>query len=202
MKKLVCFLKRSLLLENAPLVLFLGLCPLLGASSSLASGLGMGVCTLLVLVLSGFVISLAGRFIPESVRSVSYMVIIAFFAALLELLLRAFLPVVYESLGIYLPLVAVSGIAFARAESAEREGLGTAVVQGFSMGLGFLAVILVMSLIRELVGQGTFFGIRVIPEEYAVRLIASPFGALVILGLLLAIFRKLVACVREKEGEQ
>lgn len=202
MKKLACFLKHSVLFENAPLVLLLGLCPLLGASSSLISGIGMGVCTLLVLVLAGFVISIVGRFIPESVKSVSYMVIIAFFVALFELLVHALLPVVYESLGIYLPLVAVSGIAFARAESSEGEGVGTAVAQGVSMGLGFLVVILVMSLVRELVGQGTFFGLRVIPEEYAARLIASPFGALVILGFLLAIFRKLVVRVREREGEQ
>lgn len=202
MKKILGFIKRSLLTENPSLVLLLGLCTLLGTSASLISGFAMGICTLLVLVMSGVTISLVGMFFPAKVRDVLYMVVVAFFVALIEILLRAFLPEVHSSLGIYLPLISVSGIAFARAENSGEEKPGTAALNGLSMGVGFFAVSFVMSFVRELIGQGTFFGLRMIPEEYAVRLVASPFGAFVILGCMFAVFKKIADCFLEKEGEK
>ena len=202
MKKVLNFLKRSIVFENSVLVYLLGLCPILAATTSLVSGLGIGIAALIVLVLSGVVISLIGRFIPESIKAVSYMVIVSFFVAVSELLLKAFLPSLSEALGIYLPLLSVSGIAFARVERADKETVGAAALGGLSMGIGYLAVSLVLSFLRELLGNGTFFGIRVFPEEYGAISVSSPAGALILLGFLLAAFCKLVSYMKEKEGEQ
>ena len=202
MKKISNFLKCSMLTENPSLVFLLGLCTLLGTSASLVSGLGMGVSALLVLVMSGVTLSLVGKFFPEKVKNVLYMIVVAFYVTLIEILLRAFLPGIYSGIGIYLPLVTVSGIVFARAEEAGKEKVSTAAFNGLFVGVGYLAVIFVMSFIRELMGQGTLFGFRIIPEEYAVRLMASPFGAFVVLGCLFAILQKITNRFSDKEGEK
>lgn len=202
MKKILAFLKNSVLLENASLLFMLGLCPLLAVSTSIIDGLIMGLCVIVALVLSSIAISLTARFIPDSIRVIIYMVIIATFVAAEELLLRAFLPEVAENLGIYLPLITVSGIVLARSEKAAAEGVGESVLNALSAGLGFFAAMFVMSFIRELIGNGTLFGLRIIPEQYCMRLLVSPAGAFITFGLLLAVFNVAVSRIRVKEGEK
>ncbi len=202
MKRIVAFLKNSVLLENTSLLLMLGLCPLLAVSTSIIDGLIMGLCVTAALVLSSVTISLLARFIPKGIRVIAYMIIIATFVAAEELLLRAFLPGIAESIGMYLPLITVSGIVFARSERAAEEGVGTSALNAFSAGLGFFVVMFVMSFVREFIGNGTLFGLRIIPEQYCMRLIISPAGAFIIFGLLLAVFNMAVSRIREKEGEE
>jgi len=199
MKKLLGYIKQSVVDKNSALVLLLGLCPLLMMSSSLLTGLVSGAAAMLVLVLSGVVISLLGRVIPNGIKDVSYMVITAFFVAICELLLFAFLPSLRTALGIYLPLITVSGLAFAAAERADNATVGAAALGGLSLGLGYFAVIFIMSFIRELFGNGTLFGFRIIPEEYAIRLITTPFGALFLFGIFVAVFR--AVALRSEKGE-
>ncbi len=202
MKRIVTFLKNSVLLENTSLLLMLGLCPLLAVSTAVIDGLIMGLCVIVALVLSSVTISLIARFIPKSIRVIAYMVIIATFVAAEELLIRAFLPGIAENLGIYLPLITVSGIVFAQSERATEEGVGASALNALSAGLGFFATMFVMSFVRELIGNGTLCGLRIIPEQYCMRLIISPPGAFITFGLLLAVFNMAVSRIREKEGEE
>lgn len=199
MKKILDFLRESVIEKSSPLVYLLGLCLVLGTSASLITGTAMGIAVILVLVLSSFVISLLARFIPDSIRPIAYMVTVAFFVAVIEILLRVFAAPLRSALGIYLPLIAASGIAFASVQTSEREGCGRAVLSALGSGLSFLAVIFIMSLVREFFGQGTFFGLRILPEEYAMRALASPFGAFILLGLLVAGVRVLIK-KEKKEG--
>ena len=202
MKSFRSFLKKSILNENSAFVLLLGLCPLLACSTSCVAGCFLGISALFVLVLTGVVVSLVGRFIPERVKTVSYMVLAAGFVTVVELLLNAFLPSVYEAIGIYLPLVVVSGMCFERIECAEGETVKNAALGGLSMGLGYLAASFVLSFIRELFGRGTLFGFRIFPEEYSIRVLTSPAGALILFGFLLAVFRYALLRVEKKEVEK
>lgn len=202
MKKVIAFLKNSVLIENTSLLLMLGLCPLLAISTSLTDGLVLGLCTMAVLVLSSVVISLVGKLIPDSIRVITYMVIIAFFVAAIELMLRAFFPDIAKSLGIYLPLITVSGLCFARAENSAKDSVGISALNALSAGLGFCTMMFVMSFVRELIGNGTLFGLRIIPEQYSMQLLTSPVGAFITFGLLLAVFYTAVSRIRKKEGEK
>ncbi len=189
MKTFFCFLKKSILTESAPFVLLLGIAPLLGGTKTLSGGVALGVCALIILILSGVTVSLVGRLIPERVKDIAYMVIVAFFVTLAEMLLAAFFPDIYEALGIYLPLLAVSGILFSRTSASDGETVFSTSLSGLGMGLSFFAASVTMSFLREFFGSGTLFGFRIIPEEYAIRALVSPFGAFVLFGLLFAVVR-------------
>ena len=198
MKRLLPFLKTNILTENVPLLLLLGLAPLLGGTTTLIGGTILGLCAIFVLVLTGISVSLVGKLLPTQVRNLSFMIIAAFYVTLCEILLSFFLPQIRDTLGIYLPLLTVSGLMFSRATSAEKEPAGVSALSGLGMGLGFFAVAFVMSFFRELLGTGTLLGLRIIPERYAMGMLVSPFGALVLLGLLIATVR----CINSKTNKE
>lgn len=202
MKKFLEYLKTSVLYENAPIVLLLGLTPFLMMSSSLTTGTVTGISAAVILVLSGVTISLVGKFIPDKLKTPVYLVITATFVAVCEILLFAFLPSLRASLGIYLPLLTVSGLAFVSSERAAASTVGAAALSSLALALGYFAAILVMSFIREFFGNGTLFGFRIIPEEYAARLLTTPFGALFLLGIAVALIRTIIIRAEEKEGKK
>ncbi len=197
MKKILPFLKSSILTENAPVLLLAGLAPLLGGTTTLSGGIVLGLCAVFVLVLSGASVSLIGKFIPSSVKDISFMLIAAFYVTLCEILLGFFLPQVRDVLGIYLPLLTVSGLMFSRVLSAEQETAAASALAGLRTGLGFFAASLCLSFFRELLGSGTLFGLRIIPERFAVGVLVSPAGALILFGLLIAAVR----CINSKTNE-
>ena len=150
MKKFLSRLKKGCIEENPVLVFMLGLCPLLAASETLFSGMTMGAAVIITLVLSGAVISLIRKIIPEKIKIIVYMLVIACFVTAIELLLHAFIPPMAERLGIYLPLLTVSGLTLAKAECiAGRKKIGATVVDAVITGIAFFAVIFVLSFVRK-----------------------------------------------------
>lgn len=203
MKNFFSNLKKGCIEENPVLVFMLGLCPLLAASETLFSGMTMGAAVIITLVLSGIVISLIRKIIPENIKIIVYMLIIACFVTAIELLLQAFLPPMAEKLGIYLPLLTVSGFTLAKAECvAGRKKVGTAVVDAVITGISFFAVIFVLSFVRELLGCGTLFGLRILPAEYCIQTVGMPVGAFMLLGVLLAMFGKITSRKVGKEEKR
>ena len=157
----------GLIVENPTFVLMLGMCPTLGITTQAMNGVGMGLATTFVLVFSNLFISLLRNIIPEKVRIPSYIVIIASFVTLIDLMMQAFLPDLRASLGTYIPLITVNCIIFARAESyAAKNPPILSIADGLGMGLGFTCSITLLSCVRELFGSGTIFGLQMMPEAY------------------------------------
>lgn len=180
----------GLIFQNPILVLFLGMCSTLAVSTSLTNALGMGLSTTIVLICSNVVISLLRKAIPKEVRIACYVVIIAGFVTIVELCLKAFLPALSESLGIFIPLIVVNCIILARAESfASKSKPLPAAIDGICQGLGYTMILLVMSAIRELLGAGTLNGVRVFPAEYAANILILPVGGFLTLGCLIALMQ-------------
>ena len=154
----------GILKENPVLVLLLGTCPTLALSTMASNGIGMGALVIFVLVCSNVVISLLKNIIPDKVRIPCYIVVIAGFVTLVQMIVKAYLPVVDQALGIYLPLITVNCIILGRAEMfASKNSVFHSMIDGFSMGIGFTIALTVMGSIREIIGSGTWFGIQVIP---------------------------------------
>ncbi len=177
----------GLILENPTFVLMLGMCPTLAITVAASNGLGMGLATTAVLVCSNLFISLLRNFIPDKVRIPAYIVIIASFVTVIDLLLKAYLPELSKSLGMYIPLIVVNCIIFARAESfAAKNPPLLSVADGLGMGLGFTAAITLLSCIRELIGSGSIFGMTVMPESYQpMAIMLQVPGGFITLGLML-----------------
>lgn len=202
MKKLLSFLKDGLFLQNPSFVLLLGNCPLLATSTSLTNAIGMGLSAMAVLVCSNVAISLLRKIIPNQVRIAAYIVVIAGFVTAVELLLKAFIPSLYDALGIYIPLIVVNCIILARAEAfASKNSVGDSALDGLCMGLGFTLALALMAFVREFLGSGTLFGFRIFPEDYAAVLMVLPVGGFLTLGFLIAVFRRFTARFENKEGE-
>ena len=193
----------GLLFRNPTFVLLLGLCPALAVTTSLQNGLGMGLTTAVVLACSNLVISLLRWVIPVSVRIVSYLVIIAAFVTAADLLLRDFFPSLSQSLGLYVPLIAVNCLLLARAEVfASRHLPGSAFLDGAFMGLGFTAALAVLGAVREALGAGTIWGAGIpVLSDYPVGLILAPCGGFITLGFLAALVQWLRLKSR-KGGEE
>ncbi|MDR0671609.1 MAG: electron transport complex subunit E [Oscillospiraceae bacterium] len=187
--------KNGLLDQNPTLVLLLGMCPTMAISTSLANGLGMGACATLVLICSNSAISLMRKLIPEKIRIAAYVVIIAGFVTLVDMLLGAFLPALSQSLGLFIPLIVVNCIILARAEAyASQNGVVRSALDGLTMGLGFTAALSVVSVIREVLGSGTLLGQRVLPDSFpGVLLLVLPTGGFLTLGFVIAATQKLMA---------
>ena len=182
----------GLILQNPILVLFLGMCSTLAVSTSLTNALGMGLSTTMVLICSNVVISLLRKAIPKEVRIACYVVIIAGFVTIVELCLKAYLPALSESLGLFIPLIVVNCIILGRAEAfASKETPGYAALDGLSMGLGFTGALCIMGFIRELLGSGSFLGHEILPVK--VMLLAAPCGGFLVLGSLVALVQYLRA---------
>ncbi len=196
----------GLLNENPTFRLLLGMCPTLAVSTAASNGLGMGLSTTFVLVFSNLVISLLRKVIPEKVRIPSFVVVIATFVTIIDLLIKAFVPSLSSSLGIYIPLIVVNCIIFARAESfAFKNAPVASVFDGLGMGLGFTFSLTLLSSVREIIGSGTWFGMQVMPAAYKpMAIIVSPSGGFITLGILILIVNAVVKAYgsrkKQKEG--
>lgn len=175
--------------ENPTFRLVLGMCPTLAITYRASNGIGMGLATTFVLVFSNLVISLMRNMIPEKIRIPSFIIIIATFVTIVEMVMHAFLPELYEALGVFISLIVVNCIIFARAEAfAFKNPPLESAVDGLGMGLGFTFAITIVASIRELLGSGTVFGRQLMPPGYEPMAFAvSPAGGFVILGLTLAV---------------
>lgn len=187
--------------ENPTFVLMLGMCPTLAVTTSAINGLGMGLTTMVVLALSNVFISLLRNIIPDKVRIPAFIVIIASFVTMVELLLQGFIPFLYDALGIYIPLIVVNCIILGRAEAyAYKNPVIPSLFDGIGMGLGFSVALTCIGAVRELIGAGEIFGVHVMPESYVpVSIFIMAPGAFFVLALLTAIQNK-VKLTGEKKG--
>lgn len=178
--------------ENPTFVLMLGMCPTLAVTTSAINGLGMGLTTMVVLALSNLFISLLRNIIPDKVRIPGFIVIIASFVTMMQLLLQAYIPSIYQALNIYIPLIVVNCIILGRAESfASKNGPIPSLFDGIGMGLGFTVALTVIGAVRELLGAGSVFGLAIMPASYEpIRIFTSAPGAFFVLAVLTAIQNK------------
>ena len=171
--------------ENAVFTLFLGLCPTLGVTTTAVNGLGMGIATTFVLVMSNLVVSLIKNLIPNKVRIPCFIVIIASFVTVVELVMKGYAPVLFDALGIFIPLIVVNCLVLGRAEAfASKNTIWSSLVDGMGMGLGFTMALTVLGAVREILGSGAFFGLKMISGE-AMLLFILPPGAFIALGYLI-----------------
>ncbi len=182
---------KGLIKENPTFVLMLGMCPTLGTTTSAINGLGMGIATMFVLILSNMAISAVAGLIPDKVRIPCYIVIIAAFVTVLQFLMQAFVPDLYATLGLYIPLIVVNCIVLGRAEAfANRNGVTDSALDGLGIGLGFTCALTVLGLVREILGSGTAFGFNLWQGDGALAFILAP-GAFIVLAYLIVLFNKL-----------
>ena len=183
----------GLVKNNPTFVLVLGMCPTLATTTSALNGLEMGLATLFVLVLSNIVISLVAPAVPDKVRIPVYIVIIATFVTVLQLLMQAFVPTAYVALGLFIPLVVVNCIVLGRAEAfANKNSVGASALDGIGIGLGFTLSLTVIGIVREILGSGSVFGWKFIPGDGILAFVMAP-GAFIALGYLMVLFNKYLA---------
>ena len=179
--------------NNPPFVLVLGMCPTLATTTSAVNGLSMGLATLFVLVLSNMAISLIAPVVPDKVHIPVYITVIATFVTVLQLLMQAFTPAVYETLGLFIPLIVVNCIVLGRAEGfANKHGVGESALDGLGVGLGFTASLTVIGIVREILGSGAVFGWKFIAGDGILAFVMAP-GAFLVLGFLMVLFNKYLA---------
>jgi len=180
--------------ENPVFVLLLGMCPTLGVTSSAINGLGMGLATTFVLVMSNLVISLIKNLIPDKVRIPAFIVVIASFVTIVELSMQAYVPALFESLGLFIPLIVVNCIVLGRAEAfASKNKPLASMVDGLSMGLGFSMALTMLGALREFLGSGKIFDLSIYPEQYGSLIFVLAPGAFIVLGYLIALINRLSA---------
>lgn len=181
-------LANGILFENPTFVQLLGMCPTLAVTTTLQNGLGMGLSATAVLIMSNILVSALRKVIPDKVRIAAYVVIIATFVTIVQMVLQAYLPSLYSSLGLFIPLIVVNCIILARAEAfASKNSVGKSALDGLGMGLGFTCALCIISLVREILGQGTIWGITVAPEPLEpMAIIGMPPGGFIVLGILIA----------------
>lgn len=186
--------KDGLLLQNPVFVLLLGMCATMAVSTSMQNAFGMGLSTTAVLICSNVAISALRKVIPDKIRIASFIVIVAGFVTMVDLLLQAFLPSLSESLGIFIPLIVVNCIILGRAEAfAYKNTVVASLIDGISMGLGFTLALVCMSFIREIIGNGSLFGYTLFGENYpGVLLLLLPVGGFLTLGFLIAFIQWLI----------
>jgi electron transport complex protein RnfE len=201
MNKYLERLYNGLIKENPTLVLMLGMCPTLAVSTAAINGIGMGLSTTAVLILSNFVISVLRRVIPNEVRLPAYIVIVASLVTVTELLIEAYLPSIYNALGIYIPLIVVNCIILGRAEAyANKNTPWLSVMDGVGMGLGFTIALTLAGLVREFLGNGTVFELRVLPESVEpMGIFVQPPGAFLVIALFIAIMNAVGIKTRQKQ---
>lgn len=167
------------------------MCPTLGVTSSAINGLGMGLATTFVLVMSNIVVALVKDFIPDKVRIPAFIVIIASFVTIVEMVMQAYLPALFEALGLFIPLIVVNCLVLGRAEAfASKNTLGSSVVDGLGMGLGFSMALTMLGAVRELFGSGKIFGLPLFSESYGMLIFVLAPGAFIALGYLTAFINK------------
>lgn len=179
----------GLIKENPTFVLMLGMCPTLAVTTSAINGIGMGLTTTVVLIMSNILISMLRKVIPDGVRIPAFIVVIASFVTIVELLLEAYIPSLYDSLGLYIPLIVVNCIILGRAEAyASKNDVLTSAFDGMGMGLGFTFGLTCIGIVRELIGSGKIFGFQIMPDAYEplTIFILAP-GAFLVLAFLVAL---------------
>ena len=202
MSKALSAIKNGIIDENPTFIQVLGTCPTLAVTTSAINGIGMGLSTMAVLVCSNLFISLLRKIIPDTVRIPCFIVVIASFVTIVQLLLTAFLPALNESLGLYIPLIVVNCIVLGRAEAfASKNGPLTSLCDGIGNGLGFTLALCFIGLIREFLGAGTLFGVTVLPEAFpkTIVMIMAP-GAFFTYGTLMAIFKRLIGKMKANKA--
>ena len=178
--------------ENPTFVLLLGMCPTLGTTGSAINGMSMGLATASVLIFSNMAIAAIRNIVPDKVRIPAYIVVIASFVSLLQILMQAYVPDLYSTLGIFIPLIVVNCILLGRAEAfASKHGVIDSLFDGLGIGLGFTVALTLLGSVREFLGTGKVFGLAIYPESYAPLLFILAPGAFIVLGLLIALVNKL-----------
>ncbi|QNL43964.1 electron transport complex subunit E [Oscillibacter hominis] len=201
--------KEGLITNNPVLVQVLGMCSTMAITTSFMNGLGMGVSVLIILTLSNIVISAIRKVVPDKIRIAMFIVVIAGFVTCVDLLLQAFLPDVANSLGVFIPLIVVNCIILGRAESfSYKNGVLASAVDGICQGIGYTAVLMIMSVVRELLGAGTFGagllgpeakGIQILPAQFPAGMLTMPVGGFLVLGCLIAAMQWALAKSKKKE---
>jgi electron transport complex protein RnfE len=208
-------LKEGLISQNPVLVQLLGMCSTLAITTSFFNGLGMGISVTVILTLSNIFISLLRKIIPNEVRIACYIVVIAGFVTCVDLILKAFVPALSNSLGVFIPLIVVNCIILGRAEAfASKNGVGAAAVDGICQGIGYTLVLVIMCVFRELLGAGTFGagllgggelgaapGLRIIPEQFGIKILTMPVGGFLTLGALIAAMQWALTKSKNKKKE-
>jgi len=185
-------LMNGIITENPTFVLLLGMCPTLGTTSSAINGMSMGLATMFVLICSNIVISALKNVIPDLVRIPGYIVVIATFVTVVQMCMEAFVPALYASLGLFIPLIVVNCIVLGRAEAfAAKNGIIPSALDGIGMGLGFTMALTLLGAFREFLGTGKLFNVTLMPEEYGSLIFVLAPGAFIALGYLVAIVNKL-----------
>ena len=201
--------KEGLLTKNPVFVQLLGMCSTLAITTSLFNGIGMGLSVTIILICSNVLISALRKVIPSQIRIAAYIVIIAGFVTIVDLLMQAFLPALSESLGVFIPLIVVNCMILGRAEAfASRNGVLASAVDGLCQGIGYTVALVIVCIIRELLGAGTFGGgllnggegIRIIPEGYPAMQLVMPVGGFLTLGFVIAGFQWLMKRMQSKEA--
>lgn len=208
MSKRLSVLTNGLLKENPVLRLVLGTCPTLAVSTMASNGIGMGLAATFVLLCSNVVISALRKVIPDQVRIPCYITVIAGFVSVVQMLVKAYVPSLDSALGVYLPLIVVNCIILGRAEAfSYKNGIAASFFDGIFQGVGYTVVLVIMCVIRELLGSGTFGGgllnggqgIRIIPEQFGVKIMTLPVGGFLVLGVLIAVMQWALARPKKKE---
>ena len=185
-------LMNGIITENPTFVLLLGMCPTLGTTSSAMNGMSMGLATMFVLICSNMVISALKNVIPDMVRIPGYIVVIATFVTVVQMCMEAFIPALYASLGLFIPLIVVNCIVLGRAEAfAAKNGVVASAFDGIGIGLGFTIALTLLGAIRELLGTGKLFNLTIMPELFGSLIFVLAPGAFIALGFLIAIVNKL-----------
>lgn len=193
MNKALKTLTNGLLKENPTIALVLGMCPTLATTSSAVNGMSMGLATTAVLICSNMVIAALKNVIPNKVRIPAFIVVIASFVTMVQLLMQAYLPALYASLGLFIPLIVVNCIVLGRAEAfAAKNNVGLSALDGIGMGLGFTCSLTVLGALREILGTGKVFGLSCFPEEYGMLVFVLAPGAFIALAYAMAFVNKLM----------
>ncbi len=203
-------LRDGLITQNPVLVQLLGMCSTMAITTSLFNGLGMGISVLVILTCCNVVISLLRKVIPSKIRIAAYVVVIAGFVTIVDLVIQAYLPDLSESLGVFIPLIVVNCIILGRAEAfSSKNSVGASTLDGIFQGLGYTIVLVIMCVIREFLGNGSFGGgilnggngIQIFPSEYGALLLILPFGGFLTLGCLIALVQWALARSESKKKE-
>ena len=203
--------KEGLLTKNPVLVQLLGMCSTLAITTSLFNGIGMGLAVTVILICSNVLISMLRKVIPNQIRIAAYIIIIAGFVTVVDLLLKAFIPPLSESLGVFIPLIVVNCIILGRAEGfASKNGVLASAVDGLCQGIGYTVALVIVCVIRELLGSGTFGGgllnggegIRIIPAEFPAMQMVMPVGGFLVLGFVIAGAQALMAHLEKKNKKK
>ena len=184
---------KGILKENPTFALILGMCPTIGVTSSAMNGAGMGIATMAVLIMSNVVISMIKNFVPDKVRIPAFIVVIASFVTIIEMLMKAYVPALYDALGVFIPLIVVNCIILGRAEAfASKNSVIDSALDGVGIGLGFTLALTIIGMVREILGSGAIFDIPVVDSEGLMPLvfILAP-GGFIVLGYLMVMFNKI-----------